>query len=160
MATIFLSTAKPRRKKEVLDNSPTAYTPNGTSPAHLAPKGTNRKFLGNRYLATAPPFRRQLSGVGIARSGKIFHSCHSPVPRHLAACGKLHSCDEGFRPTWESIAQDTGLVGRDDLIENASPASFAGNQGRRKIRQVQERDEGAEDNINPRLPHDLRTRIR
>src|SRR5258708_5698586 len=56
------STAKPRRKKEVPDQSPAAHTPNSPTTAHLAPKGsTNYKFFGNRYLDTAPLFQKPLS---------------------------------------------------------------------------------------------------
>src|SRR5713226_9016008 len=56
----------------------------------------------------------------------------------------------------ELIAEDTSLIGRDYLIEHASPANFAGDQGHGEIHQVEKRDEDAEDDIDPRLAHDLR----
>jgi hypothetical protein len=52
---------------------------NRTVLAHLAPNDTNYKSLENRYLDTAPPSASDYPGVGIARSGKIFHSCRAPA---------------------------------------------------------------------------------
>lgn len=130
-------------------------------------------------LGTASASACDYPRVGIARSEKIFHSwpvriggiairCEQVDAEFIPGTGRVgctHACDALWKTVFDcagpwlirkSIAQDTSLIGRDYLIEHTSPASFAGDQGHGEIHQVEKRDEDAEDDIYPRLAHDLR----
>jgi hypothetical protein len=183
LASISLSTAKPRRKKEFLDESPATKEPSGTSAAHLAPNERNYKFFINKRLRHGTTFRKRLSGGrncaerenfpvltswngGIVLRFRLVDAEFTTRPgrleagTHVTSCGKLYStCPESWLIR-KLIAEDTSLRGRDHFIVNASPASFARDQGHGKIHKVEKRDENAEDDVDPRLAHDLRARCR
>jgi hypothetical protein len=163
LATSSLSTAKPRRKKEILNESPATCTPNGSQPAHEAPNQGNYKFLRNRRLSRSISFFARLSeGRNCARrenfpsaAGSKKRSCHlTRVPNAVLLSGvecwgvwvpdrlwKILARPGRIGVTHESIVQDSSLRGGDYLIHNAAPANPAGNQGHGEIHDVKKRNE-------------------
>jgi hypothetical protein len=61
LATLSLRMAKPRRKKEILNEPPATCTPNGPEFAHGIPNQRNCKFLRNRRLSRRIFFFKRLS---------------------------------------------------------------------------------------------------
>jgi hypothetical protein len=179
LATLSLSTAKPRRKKEFLNESPATCTPNGPELAHGTPNQRNYKFLRNRRLSRGISFLKRLfEGRNCAKreispclTSLKKRGCHQTrasqcyVTLWAVVLGPV-SPSEGLwtiiaRPgrigvTRELIVQNSSLRGGDHLIHHAAPANLATNQGRSEIQDVKKRNEDPKDNIDPRLAHDLR----
>jgi len=179
LAALSLSTAKPRRKKEILVESPTTCTPNGPEFAHGIPNQRNCKFLRNRRLSRSiSSFKRFFEGRNCAKRENFpFLTASKERDHQLTQASKCRVSfwAEVLGPVWASdelrkiiampgrsglthelIVQDSSLRGGDHLIHNAAPANLAGNQGHGEIHDVEKRDEDPKEDIDPGLPHDLR----
>lgn len=73
----------------------------------------------------------------------------------IAGGSKFFPGKPDFRGSWRD---DASLVRRDDFVLNAAPGNTPAKERGEEIDQIQKWDYECDDNVNPRLRHDLRTR--
>ena len=72
----------------------------------------------------------------------------------IAGGSNFFPANRDFHRSW---CDDASLVGRDDFVLNAAPGNATAEERGEEIEQIQKWDYECDDNVNPRLRHDLRT---